>query len=158
MALVKTLRFWQQARRRTTLEPTILPGSARLKRRGSFQTPYLALSSPLSEVGCHNFFSRRVFLHIHKIKNRLIKMNQTVGRSQLCRKTEQIPWCFLSFIILVVAGPKISKFDRLMAKTVAIGTRTLNRFSLARKPFKPLLAEKGAPNDNDNDDDGAVAG
>lgn len=62
MAWVESLKFLQQVRRRTRLGPTILPGSSRLKRRASFQTPYLALSSPLNEAGCHNFFSHRVFL------------------------------------------------------------------------------------------------
>lgn len=58
-------------------------------------------------------------------------------------------------MILVVAGPRISKFDRLMAKVMAIGVSTLYRFSLARKPLKPPLAEE-AP--KDDDDDKLVAG
>lgn len=59
-------------------------------------------------------------------------------------------------MILVVAGPRISKLVRLMAKIVTIGVRTLYRFSLARKPVKPPLAEE-APKDDDGND-GLVAG
>lgn len=60
-------------------------------------------------------------------------------------------------MILVVAGPRISKLDRLMAKIVTIGVRTLYRFSLARKPRKPPTLAEEAPKDDDDDDE-LVAG
>ena len=40
-------------------------------------------------------------------------------------------------MILVVAGPITNKFETLIAKIVAIGTRVVKRFSLARRPPKP---------------------
>jgi len=40
-------------------------------------------------------------------------------------------------MILVVAGPRTSKFVRFMAKIVVIGARTLSRFSFAKKPLGP---------------------
>ena len=45
-----------------------------------------------------------------------------------------------------------------MAKTVAIGVSTLNRFSLARKPLKPPPLTEEVPNDDDDDDHELVAG
>lgn len=38
---------------------------------------------------------------------------------------------------LVVAGPRISRLVRFMAKIVVIGARTLRRFSFAKKPLGP---------------------
>ena len=48
-----------------------------------------------------------------------------------------IPWCFRSLMILVVAGPITSKFDKLMANIVAIGARALKRFSFAMRAPNP---------------------
>ena len=40
-------------------------------------------------------------------------------------------------MILVVAGPMANKLETLIAKIVAIGTKVVKRFSLARRPPKP---------------------
>ena len=49
-------------------------------------------------------------------------------------------------MILVVAGPTNTIFTTLVAKIVAIGTSTLNRFFSAKKPDKPDGALAPAPN------------
>ncbi len=48
-----------------------------------------------------------------------------------------IPWCFLCFMIFVVAGPNTSRFVKFIAVMATMGRRTLYRLLSARKPFKP---------------------
>jgi len=47
------------------------------------------------------------------------------------------PWCFLSFIIFVVVGPKYTKLATAVANIVAIGANTLFLFCAAKTPLYP---------------------
>jgi hypothetical protein len=48
-----------------------------------------------------------------------------------------LPWCLLSRMIFVVAGPTRAKFAKPAVKTVSIGRKTLSRFSRAKTPDNP---------------------
>lgn len=48
-----------------------------------------------------------------------------------------VPWCFLSLIIFVVAGPTNAIFARLVTKIVAMGIKTLHLLTSAKTPWKP---------------------
>ena len=53
-----------------------------------------------------------------------------------------IPWCFLSRIILVVAGPTKSRFAALVTITVINGIKVLTLFFSARNPDSPEGVEE----------------
>lgn len=48
-----------------------------------------------------------------------------------------IPWCFLSLMIFVVAGPTTAKLAKLLANMVTKGKRTFMRFLSWKTPARP---------------------
>ena len=52
------------------------------------------------------------------------------------------PWCFLSFMMVVVAGPTKTRLANPAKKMVATGARTLQRFASAKVPLNDDAAPR----------------
>lgn len=62
---------------------------------------------------------------------------KSVFECVVASRVPNIPWCFLSLMIFVVAGPMKSRLVRFMAKIAVIGAKASRRLSLAKNPPMP---------------------
>lgn len=99
----------------TTLLPANFLNSSSPKSHAFFQMPCSVSTSLSNAVDCHSSSFHLSFLTPRWVSYYRRNYPQCVS----------LPWCFLSFMILVVAGPSTSKFVTFMAKIEAMGAKTL---------------------------------